>query len=118
MGWLAADIAIVELDHIGVQEHLCGRSKADTVLLPIGPFLDAVPFKVHGRASRNILTFSTFGKIALRGSSRSALTGAMMIATASSEAVSVSMSKLRIGPYNVAISPGARPAQGPQRPIC
>src|SRR5258708_598816 len=40
-------IEIVELDHMRVQEHLRGRSEVDTVLLPAGQLLGAVPFEVH-----------------------------------------------------------------------
>src|ERR1700736_1076482 len=40
-------IAIVELNHMRVQEHLGGRSEVNAVLLPVGLFLRGIPFEVH-----------------------------------------------------------------------
>src|ERR1700730_1963823 len=42
---LVGRIEIVELDHIGIQEHLRGRSKVDAMLPPVGLFLGVVPFE-------------------------------------------------------------------------
>jgi hypothetical protein len=44
---LASGVEVIELDHLRVQEHFRGRSKVDTVLIPVGQLLDAVPFEVH-----------------------------------------------------------------------
>jgi hypothetical protein len=44
---LVGGIEIVELHHERVQEHPRGGSEADTMLLPVGPFLGVVPFEVH-----------------------------------------------------------------------
>jgi len=44
---LASGVEVIELDHVRVQEHFRGRSKVDTVLLPVGQLLGAVPFEVH-----------------------------------------------------------------------
>ena len=53
---LATGIAIVELDHVWVQEHLRGRSKVDTVFLSVGAFLGTVPFEVHGAPRPRVYT--------------------------------------------------------------
>src|SRR5260221_12051719 len=44
---LVISVAIVELDHMRVQEHLGGRPEVEAVLLPVGFLLGVVPFEVH-----------------------------------------------------------------------
>src|ERR1700730_14735046 len=44
---LATVIEIIKLDHIRIQEHFRRRPEVDTVLLPVGLFLGAVPVEVQ-----------------------------------------------------------------------
>jgi hypothetical protein len=44
---LASGVEVIELDHVRIQEHFRGRSKVDTVLIPVGRLLGAVLFEVH-----------------------------------------------------------------------
>jgi predicted ATP-grasp superfamily ATP-dependent carboligase len=45
---LIRSIEIIELDHVRVQEHLCGGSEVESVLLPVRLFLGGVPLKIRG----------------------------------------------------------------------
>src|ERR1700691_4259327 len=44
---LAGGVEVVELNRVRVQEHFRGRSKVNTVLIPVGQLLGAVPFEIH-----------------------------------------------------------------------
>jgi hypothetical protein len=44
---LAVGVAVIELDHVRVQEHPGGGPKVEAVLLPVGLLLGVVPLEVH-----------------------------------------------------------------------
>src|SRR5271166_3641690 len=55
---LAGRVDVIELDHIGVEEHFRGRPEVDAMLLAVGLLLRAVPLEVHRKPRAPIYWYS------------------------------------------------------------